>query len=159
MALKASTATKNAALNATGIKTQLAAGFLYVYSGAVPATADEALNMVTTHTELLKVSLSGGATGLTFDAPAAGVLPKAAAETWSGTCAFSGFDAATTQAPTFYRFCAAGDDGRAAANASTGYRIQGTAGGPSSGADLQFGTATLTDGNVQPIGAYSITLA
>lgn len=157
--MQLSTATRNAALNTVGIKEQLDAGFLYIYAGTPPVDANVALDMVAVHTELVKISLSGGATGLTFDAPAAGVLPKAAAETWSGTCTFDGFaEATSTLTPTFFRFCAAGDNGRGVANSTTGYRIQGTVGGPSSGADLQLGTATLTDGNVQPIGAASFTL-
>lgn len=144
---------------AAAIKTNLDGGFLYVYAGPPPATSDEALDLVTLHTELVKISISGGATGLTFDAPVAGVLSKAAAETWSGTNAFDGVDDADSAlAPTFYRFCKSGDNGRGAANSTTGDRIQGTAGGPSSGADLQFGTATLTAGNTQPVGAYSITI-
>lgn len=144
---------------AAAIKTNLDAGFLYVYAGPEPATSDEALDLVTLHTELVKVSLSGGATGLTFDAPVAGVLSKAVAETWTGTCVFDGVDDATSSlTPTFYRFCKTGDNGRGAANATTGDRIQGSAGGPSSGADLQFGTATLTNGNAQPVGAFSWTI-
>lgn len=157
MALNPSTATKNAALGGTGLKSQFDLGFLYLYSGAVPATADAPLDMGTEHTEVLKVS-SGG-TGLTFDVPTAGVLAKAAAETWDGPVAFDGFEAGqTTLTPTFYRFCAAGDDGRGAANASTGYRVQGTVGGPSSSADLVLGTPDLTSGNTQPVGTFRWSL-
>lgn len=159
MTLKATPATKNALLDAIGLKEQLDDGFLYIFSGAAPATAEEALNMATTHTELLKVSVGDdGVTGLTFDAPASGVVSKAAAETWSGTCSFDGFNAATTQTPTFFRYCAAGDNGRGVANASTGYRLQGTVSALGGGGHLQIGSGSLTDGVLQPIGAFSIAV-
>lgn len=159
MSLKATAATKNALLNAIGLKEQLDDGFLYLFSGAVPATADEALNMATTHTELLMVSVDGdGVTGLTFNAPSGGILAKASGEAWSGEAAFDGFNAATTQAATFFRFCAAGDDGRGAAHASTGYRIQGTVSAVSGGGDCQIGDGNLSDGVVQPIGACSFAI-
>ena len=38
MTLKATPATKNAILNAIGLKEQLDDGFLYIFSGAAPAT-------------------------------------------------------------------------------------------------------------------------
>lgn len=159
MTLKATPATKNALLDAIGLKEQLDNGFLYIFSGTAPATANEALNVATTHTELCRISVADdGVTGLTFDAPAAGVISKAAAETWSGTCVFNGFNAATTQAATFFRFCAAADDGRGVANGTTGYRIQGTVTAIGAGGDLQIGSGSLTDGVLQPIGAFSVSI-
>lgn len=155
MTLKASVATRNAALDGTGVKEQFTLGFLYIFSGDVPATADEPLDMVAEHTQVVKISLNGTATGLSFDTPASGVLSKAAAQVWSGTATFDGVDdALTTLTPTFYRFCAAGDDGRGAANTTTGYRIQGTVGGPSSSADLVLGSATIDAGDPQPIDTW-----
>ena len=152
--LKRTTALANTL--AAALKTDLDAGFLFLYAGTVPATADEALDLVAVHTEVLKVSNNGGVTGLTFEAPANGVLAKEETEVWKGTVTFDGFDdAETTLTPTFYRFCPAGDNGRGVANASTGYRIQGTVGGPSSGADLVLGTTTVTAGNEQPVGAFA----
>ena len=154
--LKPSTATSNAVLNGTGLKEQFDGGFLYIFAGPAPANADDALDMVSAHTELVQISLNAGITGLTFATPAGGVLGKTPAETWSGVVDIDGYEGSETAlAPTFYRFCPAGDNGRAAADPSTGYRMQGTCGGPNSGADLQFGTAMLTDGNTQPIGAFS----
>lgn len=160
MALKLSTAARNALLNGTGVKEQLDAGKLYLFSGPVPATADEALDMVASHTQAVVITNDGTSTGLTFDAPSGGVLSKAAAEVWKGTVATDGVNGAlTTITPTFYRFCAGSDNGRGVANSSTGYRIQGTVGGPNSGADLQLGQATLTEGNEQPIGAFAWNVA
>ena len=155
MTIKTSTASANAAAGSTGFKEQLDLGFLYLFAGPPPASADAALDMATQHTEVLKVSISSGATGLTFATPAGGVLSKTVAEVWSGVVTLDGFDdAGPTCTPTFYRFCAAGDNGRGAANTSTGYRVQGSVGGPGSGADLQLGVAALTAGATQPVGAF-----
>lgn len=140
---------------ASAVRTDLNGGFLYLYSGPVPATADEALDMVNDHTEIAKFTESDdGETGLTFDSPVNGVLNKAAAEDWRATTSFDGADDGETGlAWSFYRFCPAGDDGRGAA---TGPRVQGTVGGPTSGADLVFGTNTIGNGVEQPISAFGL---
>ena len=157
MSLKPSIATANACANAIGLKEQFDNGFLYLFSGPVPDTASEALDVVTLHTEVVKISVdSDGVTGLDFDAPVGGVLSKAVAQDWTGTAAFDGFDELDPSlAPSFYRFCAAADNGRGVADGTTGYRIQGTVGGPSSGADLVLGSATIANAAVQPVGAFS----
>lgn len=159
MTLKVSTATANAALNGTGLKEQFDGGKLYLYAGPIPASANDALDMAAAHTEVVVITVGGAGTGLTFGAPSGGVLGKSSGETWSGVPATDGFQGSQTSlAPTFYRFCAGSDNGRGAANASTGYRVQGTVGGPNSGADLQLGSATLSEGVSQPIGAFTWTL-
>lgn len=155
MTLLVSTATANGLANGSGLKEQFDGGLLYLFAGPVPATADEALDMVSAHTEAVVVSVNSAGTGLTFDAPNAGVLGKAAAEVWSGVVATEGANgAATSITPTFYRFCAAGDNGRGAADAALGYRVQGAVGGPNSGAELQLGAAELVEGNTQPVGSF-----
>lgn len=137
------------------IKTRLDGGFLLLFAGTVPRAAADALDLTSTHTQLVRISLNGAGGGLTFDAPINGVLTKTPAEVWRGTVQFEGADAAqTTLTPTFYRFCAAGDDGRAAADVLTGVRLQGAVGGPSSGAELRLGLTTLTAGNEQPVGDF-----
>lgn len=140
---------------ATAVSLELTGGFLYLFSGPVPATADEALDMVNDHTEIAQFTESDdGLTGLTFDPPVDGVLNKAAAEDWRATTSFDGADAAELAlAWSFYRFCPSGDDGRGAA---TGPRVQGTVGGPTSGADLVFGTNTIGNGVEQPISAFGL---
>lgn len=140
---------------AGAVRTALNSGFLYLFTGPVPATADEALDMVNLHTQIARFTESNnGVTGLTFDAAVAGVINKAAAEDWRTTTAFSGKDAAQPSlAPTFWRFCPAGDDGRGVA---AGARVQGTAGGPTSGADLLFGSNTLGNAVEQPISAFGL---
>jgi hypothetical protein len=158
--LSLSTATRNAALNGTGIKEQFDGGFLYLFAGTVPSSANDALNMTTTHTEMVVISLDGlGVDGLTFDAPSAGVLAKAAAEAWRGVAAFDGAeDSETSLTATFYRLCADGDDGRGAANASTGYRIQGVIDEPGSGADLELANPVIASGYLQVIDTFTYTL-
>lgn len=122
------------------VKSALDEGFLYVFAGPVPATADAALDMVGSHTQLAKLSVDGN--GLTFSAPVGNVLPKAPSEEWEGLIEFEGANAgAPSLSPTFYRFCAAGDDGR---GASTGVRLQGTAGGPASNAAVLFSSDVMT---------------
>lgn len=61
------------------------AGFLIdIYTGPRPADADDAISGG--QTKLVTISASGAGTGLHFDSAApGGVIPKAPAETWSGT--------------------------------------------------------------------------
>lgn len=145
MAVKLSLGLRNALLASSGLKESLDGGFLYIFAGTVPADADAVLDMVATHTQIAKISVGNdGTTGLTFAAPSNGVLNKTGAESWEGTVAFDGADdGETTLTPTFFRFCGPSDTGRTAGG-TTAKRIQGTAGGPSSGADLDVGAETVT---------------
>lgn len=130
---------------------------LHVFAGPVPPTADAALDMVSSHTALVTISGEGNGSGLQFDDVQNGVFAKAANQAWSGTITFEGAQASENAiTPTFYRLCMMGDNGRDAA-ASSGKRIQGTAGGPTSGADLQFLTAQMTSGGSQPVGAFTVS--
>ena len=91
MAVKLSTGLKHQMLNAvrgsvTGTAS-LAAGVIYIYDGVQPTSPDDAPS----GTLLAIITVGSGAftwgvstNGLDWDAPAAGVLSKAAAETWSG---------------------------------------------------------------------------
>lgn len=146
-------------LIAAEAKTQLDGGFLFIFTGPVPASANDALDMVADHTEIVKISVNGdGVTGLTFEAPDNGQLNKETTEDWEGTAAFDGADELeATLAPTFYRFCKAGDTGRGAADETTGHRVQGTVGGPTSGADLVLGVNTIANAAVQPISNFGLT--
>lgn len=89
MALKFSTGLFNQILNsirgAVATTYSLEHGVIYVYSGSQPASADDAVS----GTLLGKCTVGGGAfsfgsatNGLDFDAPAGGIMSKAAAETW-----------------------------------------------------------------------------
>lgn len=159
MALKLSDALANALLDGASLKTQLDGGFIYIFAGPVPATADAALDMTNLHTQLAKIAandpaVDDGTVGLTFAAVASNrALVKSANETWAARVHFDGKDAgaAGTDAltATFYRHCAAGDNGRAAGSGSTP-RIQGTVG--VSGADMVLTNVALFDNNANTVG-------
>lgn len=121
-----------------GIKSELDGGTLFYFAGPVPANAGDALDMGGQHTQLLAMS------GLNFAAPSGGTLAKDAGETWSGLIDFDGAQSGDdTLTPTFFRFCAAGDDGRGAGT----MRVQGTIGGPQSSADIKLGDGTTVTQN------------
>lgn len=139
----------------TAIRTALNGGNLYLYAGAVPADADDALNMATTHTQLCKFTESDdGTTGLTFDAASGAGMTKATAEAWESTINFVGYEsAASTLTPTFWRFCTAGDNGQGAAASP---RLQGTAGGPFT--DLPCGDLTDNGTNTLSVDTFAVMI-
>lgn len=143
------------------LKDQLDGGFLYIFAGSVPADADDALDMLNEHTQLVMLTVGNdGITGLTFDAPVGGVLAKAAGEDWVGTVTFDGADGTMpTLTPTFYRFCANGDNGRSAGSATP--RLQGTVGGPASSARIKLDTDTVTanGSNTKGLSSFVVTAA
>lgn len=128
------------------IKAALDAGFLYLFSGPVPTSADSALDPGSV--ALMKISAGGdGSTGLTFEPDAtAGVLTKTQSEAWSGTIDNSG-------TATFYRFCEAGDDG--SAQSDTAKRVQGTI-GTTVNNDGVLTNTDLTAGNTRSISLFQI---
>lgn len=142
------------------IKTELDGGNMYYFSGEVPDSSSDALDMATMHTQLVKMTESGdGTTGLTWATPSGTSMSRNTTETWSGTVAFDGAESAEATLPaTFFRFCGAGDDGR---GAGTIMRVQGTIGASGSGATIELNAATsdLTAGNTEALGAYSISLS
>lgn len=166
--IKISQALANALLKGGTIDGKLGSGFIYIFAGAEPANADAALNMATTHTQLVKVTadvvaVDAGATGLTFDSAAAsGALPKNPAETWHGKINFDGKDAASAGVSPltaiFYRFCNAADTGRGAGDGTT-FRIQGTV--KVSGGDINLSSVSLSDNgsNTQGLAAYEVRMA
>lgn len=132
-------------------KADLDGGKLYLFAGPVPADAADALDMVTLHTQVAVLTLDGEGSGLTFDAPSDGALPKNALEEWSGLNVFEGADEGeTVLTPTFFRFCASGDNGRGSGTGSP--RLQGSAGGPTSAAIARLTSATATADGVSSTG-------
>lgn len=145
MALKASTGLRSKLMDTGSLKATMALGFLKIYAGTVPATADEAIPGGATL--LCTISVNSTGVGVSFDAAAvAGVLSKAPAEVWSGVNAASGM-------ATFYRHTAVGDDGTLS---TTQARLQGTVG--TVGAELNLSNANLSSGATQTIDYYSTTL-
>lgn len=143
--IKVSTGLRNKVLDTGSLRSRLNLGFICIYSGAEPATADAAV----TGTLLCTISVSGGGTGLSFDAAAAnGVLAKSA-EVWSGAIVATGVAG-------YYRFAAAGDTGAAS---TTEERIQGSVG--LAGADLNLTSTSLTTNaslTAQTIDYYVVSL-
>lgn len=144
MTMKASTGLRNGMLAANPLKTLLAAGFIRIYAGAVPASADDAIGSATL---LCTISLNSTGTGINFDTAAAnGTLAKAPAETWSGLNAASG-------TASFFRHVLSSDTG---ALSATALRIQGEI--AAVGSDLNFSSTSLTSGATQTIDYYNVAL-
>lgn len=145
MAIKTSTGLRDYLLATGAFKTGMDGGFLKLYGGTVPSTADAALGGATL---LCTLTESGDTiTGLTFDSPAvSGVLSKAAAEVWSGLNV-------ATDTVTFYRFVTPSDDGTLS---TTQRRVQGTVGLVN--ADLIISDTGLTSGAPQLIDGYVVAL-
>lgn len=76
------------------IKDALDNGILVLYHGPVPALADDSLDLISNHTELVRIE------GGTFDAPVDNVLSKDGGA-WSAAPAFDGAnDTEATLSPT-----------------------------------------------------------
>jgi hypothetical protein len=147
MALKASTGLRDAVLATGSIKATLDGGFIQIYSGPAPLTADDAIGSQGANTLLCTISVDGLGGGINFDAAAAsGALSKAPGETWKGTNAVGGTAA-------FYRHVATGDDGTLS---TTQARLQGDI--AVTGAELNLSSITLTGGAEQNIDSYSVAL-
>jgi hypothetical protein len=143
MSFKTSTGLRGRMLDTNSLDAVMNLGFIKIYSGAEPATADAAV----TGTLLCTVSVNSTGTGVNFDTAASGAtLSKAPAEVWSGVNAATG-------TATHYRHVAVGDDGTLS---TTQARIQGTVG--TSGAELNLSSVSLTSGATQTIDYYSVTL-
>lgn len=144
MSFKVSTGLRNAMLATANFKTSMDLGFLRIYKGAEPASADDSLSSAGL---LVEISVDALGTGLTFDAAAvSGILAKAPAETWQGTNSDSG-------TATFFRFVQPADTGGAV---PAELRVQGTVGVV--GAELNLSNIALTLGAVQTINHFNVAL-
>lgn len=144
MALKASTGLRAKLLDTGSLKSILALGFIKLYAGTMPATADEAVPGGATL--LCTISVNSTGTGISFDAAAVGgTISKAPGEVWSGVNAAGGTAA-------WYRHVAVGDDGTLS---TTQARLQGTIG--TAGAELNLSSVNLSNGATQTIDYYSVT--
>ncbi len=147
MSLKLSTGLRNH-LAATGsLRAGLNGGFIKIYSGTAPLTADAALGSTGTNTLLVTISDDGGAGGLTFEAtPADGVLSKTIGQTWSGTVESSGL-------ASFFRWVMTGDAGTAS---TTAVRMQGDV--STLNAELNLANPNLADASDQPINHFFVAI-
>lgn len=139
-------------LEGGSLESALALGFIFIYTGSQPASANDAAS----GTLLVTIAVSDGAVGLTFDAiVTAGVLAKAAAETWSGT-------AAATGTAGWFRFNElvtdkAGTLAAAAASSTTAKRLDGSI--AVSGGDLQMSNTAIVAAAIQTVSTFNLTLA
>ena len=145
MTIRASTGLRNKLLDTNPFKTIFAASFIKIYDGPVPATADAGLDAA--NHLLMTVSISGGGTGINFEATAVnGAIAKATGETWSGTTIAAGL-------ASFYRLVTSSDDG---STSTTFARLQGQI--ATSGSDLNMTTTNLSNTTSYPIDAFSVSL-
>lgn len=149
MSIKVSTGLATYLMVTGCAKDAFALGLIKVYSGTVPATADDAGGTV-----LWTISVDGDGTGLTFDSSAvetstASALVKPSAAVWAG--------ATTAGVATYWRLVGAADTG---ADITTEPRIQGTC-GSTAGADLYMSSTTLiTDASItaKTLASFSVAL-
>lgn len=150
MALKCSTKLKNAMFEA--IRTQLATGAIYVYSGSQPATADAAptgtLLGIATVGAGSWTAVSNLTNGLDFAAAASGVMTKSVSETWQ----FVGIADGT--AGWFRHVGGAAADSLAADSSATYPRIDGRI--STSGAEMILSNLSVVTGATTTIDSYSI---
>ena len=145
MSLKTSTALRNYMLLTGSLKGALDGGFIKIYSGTVPADADQSLGSAVL---LCTITKNGdGTTGLTLNTSVANGAITKFAETWSGTNVATG-------TATFWRFVKTGDAGDL--NTTTAIRQQGLA--STSGSELIMTTVSLVASAPQNIDYYSVAL-
>lgn len=150
MALQLSTGLRNGMLNATGFTEAFNDGVMYIYSGPQPANADAAIQ----GTLLLTITVNNGAwsagsptNGLGFDAPASGVISKAAAEVWRGL-------GATTGTAGWFRLCGNATD--AGGSSTTLPRMDGAV--AVSGGDLNLSSISIVTSAPTTIDVFQFTL-
>lgn len=146
MTIRLSTMLRNKMLDggATGgIKAGLNLGFINIYSGPQPLAADTGA----TGTLLGTVSVEAAGTGLTFDAAVAGVIAKAALETWK-------FNGAAIGTAGWFRFYEPTDT--PSATQSTKARLDGSI--AVSGADMNLSNISITVGAPSTIDVFQFTL-
>ncbi len=146
MTFHVSTGLRNKMLDTGSLKSRLAAGFIDIYSGTEPISADAALSG---NTKLCRIysNWPTNTVGLTFDTSAsAGVIAKNTGETWKGTNLATG-------TATFYRFVTASDTG---VSSTTEERLQGSI--ALAGAEMNLSSVSLTSTVAQTVDYYVVAL-
>ena len=149
MTLRLSTGLRQGLLGTDDLKALLDGGLVTIHTGSQPGSADDAA----TGTRLCVIYSLEPTTGLNFDAPVAGVLSKAAAESWQGT-------AEDTGTAGWFRFMQFDTDiattltnGLAASSANI--RFDGAI--AVSGAEMNLSNLAFVSGAVETISQFSIT--
>ena len=144
MALKVSTGLRDHMLASGSFKNAMDSGFLRLYSGTEPATADAAVAPAVLQ---CTISDAGAGGGLTWEAVAvSGVLSKPVSQAWQGAVSPGG-------TVTFFRFVATGDDGLLSTSQR---RIQGTI--DIVGGDLNLSNTLLVNLSIQTINHFNVAL-
>lgn len=144
MTLKASTGLRDYLAVSGSLYAALYRGFIDIYAGTVPSTADASIGSAT---KLCRISLSSSATGISFSTlSTSGALPKDPTEVWSGTNIAAG-------TASFFRFVKSTDDGTAS---TTQIRLQG--GVATSASELIVASTTFTLSALTTIDSFSITI-
>lgn len=143
MALRLSTGLRQALLGTQDFQTEFNLSFINIYSGSQPSSADDAA----TGTLLATIYSNGVSIGVTFDAPVAGAISKAAAETWSGTAGASG-------TAGWFRLYEATDVPSSSSTVNS--RIDGNI--ATSGANMNMSNTFIASGAVQTVSTFTITL-
>jgi hypothetical protein len=139
--LKLSTGLRDDMLDTAPFRTILDASRLRIYSGAAPASADDAEGSV-----IVEIGSDHADTHCHFLASAvSGVLSKDA-NIWSGV-------ASATATASYFRLVLAADDGLLS---TSQVRMQGTIG--TSGADLNMSNVSLASGATQTIDTFNLTM-
>lgn len=142
MAIKLSTGLRNAMLGSADLASSLDLGFIKIYAGVAPTSADDAITG--SHTLLCTISVAGSGDGISMDAAVSGVIGKNTGEVWSGTNVASG-------TASFYRHVGAADTG---ASSTTEPRIQGSV--ALAGGDMNMTSVALSSGAVQTLDYYTV---
>ena len=146
MSLKTSTGLRNRMLDTAPARTVLEGGFIHIYGGVEPVSADAAIDSAG-NPLLCTIYSDGLAAGLNLAATATdGMIQKAAGESWTGSVIVSGV-------ATFFRHVGAGDSG---ALSTTEPRMQGKV--AMSGGELNISATGLIAGAPQAINFYSLAL-
>lgn len=146
MSIKTSTGLAAHLMVTGSVKSAFDNGFIKVYSGTEPDTADAAV----TGSLLWTVSVDGAGTGITFESAAVvRALVKETTETWCGATA-----AGTA---SYWRLVTSSDDGTLSTSQK---RMQGSCGSTAS-ADMYMSSTTLvtnTDLDAKTLTAFSVEL-
>ena len=149
MAIRFSTGLKDAILGTDGMKGALDTGAIYIYTGAQPASADTG----STGTLLGTVTVSAGTlpgAEISFDAPSAGVLAKAAAEAWQ-------FNGVADGTAGWFRYVGdpASDDGTTTSTSLA--RLDGSI--ARTGGDMNLSNTAITTGAPNTVDVFQISIA
>lgn len=148
MALRFSTALRNATIGSTGMAGALTTGVIEIYSGAQPATANDPVSGVLLGT----VTTNGAAftpgsptNGLLFGTVANGTIGKST-DQWQFTGVANG-------TAGWFRF--KGNASDAGSSSTTHVRLDGSI--ATSGGDMQIGNLTVTVGAPNTVDQFNLT--